>query len=471
MEYYYIRKQKKTMIILSIPYLNNDYVIQKAKEYQNYWKEFRLDYSKNFQSFPQEIIDKKTILTIRSVKEGGKHKTDIADKIEFYNKIISIKNCVCDLEINEVDNLEITSILGNNLILSYHDFSENIDFTKLNKVVRKSNSISSRFLKIAVNVSKYSDLIKLSKIISESNKPVIIAGMGKLGKISRILFRHLGADATFIGLPNNRTAQGQLIPEEAELFKLRLISPKTQIGGIIGGEQVEHSLGIKYYNDLFTKEKLNAVYLPFVTDDIDDLWNWINKADINFYGFSITMPFKKKVGAKKQLSAVNLFLPKTDEMLNTDLIAFQRSIEILKIKKDESILIIGSGATAEIALKAFQAYDNVTISSRNKIVGKKLADENKKQFTQLQLLGNYKFDLIINCTPIGVKNEDLLKSLNLKLPKRVMELPYIQKNTLLINRCIENNIEYIDGKNFWILQAKLQQKKFISEICNLGGII
>ena len=448
------------MLILSIPYLNNGYVIQKAKEYPNYWKEFRLDYSEDFQAFPPELIDEKTILTIRSEKESGKHKIDIADKVEFYEKVISEKNCLCDLEINEVTDQNILSIPKNNLILSYHNFSENIDFTKLNKIVRKSNSLSSRFLKIAVNISKYSDLIELSKLIIESNKPVIFAGMGKLGRISRILFRHLGADTTFIGLPDNPTADGQLTPEEAEFFKLSSISQKTQIGGIIGGKQVEHSLGIKHFNDLFTKEKLDAIYLPFATENIDDLWNWINISDICFFGFSITMPFKKKIGAKKQLPAVNLFLPETDEMLNTDLVAFQESIEILKVKKENSILIIGSGATAEVALKAFQSFDNITISSRNVVSGKKLAKKNDREFIQLEYLRNYKFDLIINCTPLGTKNEDLIELFNLKLPTKVIELPYSQKNTLLINRCIENKIDYIDGKSFWMLQAKIQQQKF-----------
>ena len=452
------------MIILSIPFLNNDYLLQKAKEYPGYWKEYRLDYSENYQSFLLEIIDERTILTIRSKKEGGKHHFEVADKIEFYKRIISAKNCLCDLEINEISDHEIIPIPGNNLILSYHDFSEDIDFTKLNEIIRRSNSLSSGFLKIAVNISKYENLIRLSEIISASNKPVIFAGMGKLGKISRILFRHLGAIATFIGLTDNPTAEGQLTPKEAEFFKLNTIYRKTQIGGIIGGKQVANSLGIKHYNDLFTKNGLDAVYLPFASDDIDDLWNWINRSAINFYGFSITMPFKKKIGAKKQLSAANLFLPKTDEMLNTDLTAFQHSIEILKIKKEESVLIIGSGATAEIALKAFQTFDSITISSRNQISGLKLAKENNRKFIQIKLLQNCKFDVIINCTPIGSKNEDLLKLLNLKLPKKVIELTYIQKNTLLIIRCLENEIDYIDGKKFWSLQANIQQQKFIKTI-------
>ncbi len=456
------------MIILSIPYISNDYVIQKAEEYPNYWKEFRLDYSNNYQTFPQKIINETTILTIRSEKEGGKHKIDIADKIDYFRKIISDKNCLCDLEINEVTDQDILDIPKSNLILSYHDFAKEIDFIKLEEIIRKSNSLTSRFLKIAINISKYSDLMKLSQIISNSNKPVIFAGMGKLGKISRILFRHLGADSTFIGLVKNPTADGQLTAEEAKIFKLHSISNKTQIGGVIGGDQVEHSLGISYYNTLFIKEKLDAVYLLFVTDDINDLWNWINKADITFFGFSITMPFKKIIGAKKQLSAMNLFLPKTNEMLNTDLSAFQRSIEILKIKKGDSILIMGSGATAEIALKAFQTFDNITISSRNEFSGKKLAKENNREFIQLELLKNCRYELIINCTPLGTTNEDIIELFKLKLPGSVIELPYIQKSTLLITRCIENEIDHIDGKKFWSLQAKVQQQKFIITISDSG---
>jgi len=54
------------MIVLSIPYISDDFVIQKAEEYPNYWKEFRLDYSNDYQTFPQKIINEKTILTIRS---------------------------------------------------------------------------------------------------------------------------------------------------------------------------------------------------------------------------------------------------------------------------------------------------------------------------------------------------------------------------------------------------------------------
>ncbi|MDP8268520.1 MAG: type I 3-dehydroquinate dehydratase [Candidatus Tenebribacter davisii] len=457
------------MIILSIPYLDNDFVFQKSEENPDQWKEYRLDYSRDLHSFPSELINDKTIITIRSKNEGGKYDFDLIDKIEFYSILVSKTNCLCDLEINEIDQHDISSIPAENLILSYHNFSEDIDYKKLKDIIKKLDSIPSKYIKIAVRISKYNDLIKITKLISQTTKPVIFAGMGKLGKISRILFKHLGADATFIGLPGNNTAEGQLIKEEVELFKLRSISANTQIGGIIGGRQVEQSLGIKYYNELFTKEKLDAVYLPLITDDFDDLWNWIKTSKIDLYGFSITMPYKKKFGTQKGLDAINLFLPKTDEMLNTDLIAFQRSLEILSIQKNYSILIVGSGATAETALQALNDFKKVNIASRNELTGRALAQAGKRNFISLNLLRDCQFDLIINCTPIGTNKENLLRTFTLKLPKSVIDLPYIQNNTLLITNCIENEVKFIDGNNFWILQSKIHQQRFIIAILNEEG--
>lgn len=454
------------MIVLSIPYLNDKFVRQTVKKYPHYWKEFRLDYSKDFKSFPIDLINEQTIITVRSLEEGGIHRFDLAEKIDYFKQIIDQTNCLCDLEIYHAEKIEL-SIPKGNLILSYHDHSLKIDFKQLASVISLSNSLQAKFVKIALNIANYSDFIRLSKLISKSNKPVIFAGMGKLGKISRSLHKHLNADSTFIGLSQNPTAEGQLTPIEVELYHLHSITKQTQVGGIIGGEQIEHSLGLKFYNEIFLKNKLDAIYLPFLINKINDFWNWIKSAKINFYGFSVTMPYKKQIGEKLKHDIINLFLPKTNEMFNTDLHAFQQSIEILKIKKNDSILIMGSGATAETALKAFNNFDNILIYSRNKYTGINLAKKYKRNFVEAQFLIKKKFDILINCTSLGYKNENILDLLQLTFPSKVIELPYIQKNTLLINKCIENEIDHIDGKKFWKLQAKVQQQKFLSAISDL----
>ena len=89
------------MIILSIPFLTKIIFQKKQKNIQIIGKNTDLDYSEDFKKFPSELIDDKTIITIRSKEEGGIHDFDLPDKIGFFDKIISQKNCLCDMEINE----------------------------------------------------------------------------------------------------------------------------------------------------------------------------------------------------------------------------------------------------------------------------------------------------------------------------------------------------------------------------------
>ncbi|MCK4654899.1 MAG: type I 3-dehydroquinate dehydratase [Candidatus Cloacimonetes bacterium] len=457
------------MIILSIPYLSNKFIQKQVEKARIDWKEFRLDFHRNYKDFPQKFIDSKTIITFRDATEGGINQISFNEKISYYQELILKYNCLVDCEILLYKN---QCIPTSNLVLSYHDFSENLDIKKLKQIIKKSNSIPSKYLKLAVKITKYTQLNLISNLIQTSNKPVLFAGIGKLGKISRILYQFISAEETYIGLEDYPTANGQITENEAEKYDLTKVSKNTQIGGIVGGEQVENSLGLIFYNQYFQSNKIDAIYLTFVVKDFNDFWKWINtcKFKNKFYGFSITMPFKKKSEFRNQNSkdkkfpVTNLYLPKSDEVFNTDIIAFKNAIKYLNIKKDEKILIYGTGAMAETALISFIDFDSIYLSGRNIVKGKELTSQYSRTFIHEDSINQKGFDVIINCTPIGMNNEDFLKKTKLLLPKKVIDLPYIKKNTLLINYCIENEIEYVDGEKFWKWQAESQIEKFIIAI-------
>ncbi|MCF7858346.1 MAG: type I 3-dehydroquinate dehydratase [Candidatus Cloacimonetes bacterium] len=452
------------MIIISIPYINNNFVFQQAKKQDDYWQEFRLDYSQKFRNFPTELLNDRTIITLRNKKEDGNDRFNLKEKLDFYLKLTSEKGCFCDIEIDEVSKHNISTIDKSHLIISYHDHSATLDYDKIKKIIIKSCSIQAKYLKIALPISKYSDFNRISQLINLANKPVIFAGLGDNGKLGRILYKHLGAAGTFIGILGHFTSKQQLTSDESELFRLDSITTNTQILGIIGGEQVKKSIGINYYNQLFSEKHKNAIYLPFVTNDLDDFLNWIESSNLIFYGFSITMPFKDKFLSNEIKQTINLYLPVSKEFYNSDLTAFKAAKKELNIKNNESVLILGSGATAKTALIAFGASKNVFVSSRNELNGTRLANKNKAEFISIESLNDRKFKILINCTPLGSKNEDLLEIIKIGLPDKVIELTYRQKNTLLINHCIENDIKYIDGKRFWFLQAIFQEKKILESI-------
>jgi len=451
------------MIILSIPFLNKKFITKQVIEYRDKfkWLEFRLDFHSDFKKFPQNLIDSKTIITIRDVSEGGKYPSSFSNKILFYKEVISKYNCLVDCEIELYKRQLLPT---SNLILSYHDFAEKIDFKKLEYFINLSNPAPSKYLKIAVNINNYLDLSKLKLFISDSNKPVLLVGMGKLGKLSRLLYPFSGSIGTYVGLSEFPTAKGQITIAESEKFNLKDINKNTKIGGIIGGKQVEKSLGLEFYNQYFKKNNINAVYLPFVGNDFNDFWDWFerSKNKCEFYGLTFTMPFKTKIAEKlqSQLPTANLFLPTKKEIFNTDAIAFQKSIQYLKIKSSDNILIFGSGSTAETALFSLTKFKNITISGRNMKIGKLLASKYNNKFIRLQDAANLTFDLIINCTPIGMNNENFFESTNLQFPMKIIDLPYSDKKTPLIQKCEQERIPFVDGKLFWEWQAKTQLEKF-----------
>jgi 3-dehydroquinate dehydratase type I len=460
------------MLILSIPYLNNAFLADQVKRTGLEWIEYRLDYNSEYKKFPEKYINLKSIITIRDVSEGGARQINRKEKTEFYKNVIDKFDCLVDYEISQYKDQD---ILTPNLILSYHDFSEEINIQKLEKAVETSNSKAAKYLKIAVNISSYNELNFIKKIIKKSNKPVIFAAMGKLGKTGRILHKHLGSAGTFVGLKHHTTADSQLTDDEAATLQLKDINEKTSLGGIVGGEQVWQSLGLKFYNTIFKKRNHNAVYLPFFTDNLSDFISWFNSTDFKdrFYGFSVTMPFKKEI--TKLLDPqdlinhpVNLFLPKSMRTFNSDVEAFLKCIHYLNIKTKNKVLILGSGATAESALMALAGY-SICITSRKEHKGKELAVKYSREFIPINEIDQHDFVILINCTPLGMNNEDVLTKLRIKLPKKIIDLPYKEKNTLLIKHCIENEINYVDGKMFWKWQAESQLKKFLNELDYLGG--
>jgi len=452
------------MIILSIPFLNKKFITKQVIEYRDKfkWLEFRLDFHSDFKKFPQNLIDSKTIITIRDVSEGGKYPSSFSNKILFYKEVISKYNCLVDCEIELYKRQLLPT---SNLILSYHDFAEKIDFKKLEYFINLSNPAPSKYLKIAVNINNYLDLSKLKLLISNSTKPVLLVGMGKLGKISRLLYPFSGSIGTYVGLSEFPTAKGQITIAESEKFNLKNINTNTKIGGIIGGKQVEKSLGLEFYNKYFRKNNINAVYLPFVVNDFNDFWDWfeMSKKKYKFYGLTFTMPFKTIIAKKLQfhLPTANLYLPTKKGIFNTDAVAFQKSIQYLKIKNSDKILIFGTGSTAETALFSLNKFNNIAISGRNMKIGKWLAAKYNREFIFLKNIVNISFDLVINCTPIGMNNEHFFESTNLQFPSKIIDLPYSDKKTPLIQKCEQEKIPFVDGKTFWKWQAEIQLKKFM----------
>lgn len=96
------------------------------------------------------------------------------------------------------------------LIVSYHNFSETPAEDTLRNIVRECFDLGAGIAKIATLVKSQHDNAKLLSLYS-MNKPLVVLGMGELGRITRIMAPFLGAEFTFAAMDGGEsTAPGQI---------------------------------------------------------------------------------------------------------------------------------------------------------------------------------------------------------------------------------------------------------------------
>ncbi len=424
--------------------------------------EIRLDYMPHseIEEFLFKVkLDSRTILTIRHESEGGQSKLSIKEKLDIIKPFAIKHDCLIDLEYN-LFIVEQPAVKGLNVILSYHNFTK-FDEDIILGFLNVGSKLDCRYLKLCVPIDSYSKLTWLEKNFKTCPKQILFAGLGKLGKLSRILYKHINARATYIANDTDCVVPEQLTFAEVEQFNLTRLTKNTAIGGLLGGEQVVNSIGLHYYNEYFLKNNFDAVYLPFSTDNFEDFWSWLNlfKSDNKVYGISVTMPYKNEVREKARTdNPVNIVYFERDKIItsNTDQFALKKALFILDKKGIETILIYGSGAMAELATVEASIFGEVHIMCRDK----EKQSEMCKRYSLKEGDLSFKYDLVVNCTPLGLDGTNLFSDMSIILPRMLIDLPYSVHE-------ISSNVNYeqfehvVDGIQFWKWQALPQLAIFI----------
>jgi len=187
---------------------------------------------------------------------------------------------------------------------------------------------------------------------------------------------------------------------------------------LVIGNPIDHSLSPKLHNYWIKKYKIDAVYEKKLlhTNAIEDLI--FNIREEKVHGINITIPFKKiiipfldELSEEAKISqSVNTIYKKDNKIIgeNTDIEGFKRSLEKAEQKiKNKKALILGAGGVVPsiiIALKKMQ-IEKIYLSNRTELK----AIELKKDFPEIEIIKwgeTLDFDIIINATSIGLKEED-----------------------------------------------------------------
>ena len=236
---------------------------------------------------------------------------------------------------------------------------------------------------------------------------------------------------------------------------------------IVIGNPIDHSLSPKLHNYWIKKNNIEAIYekKKIKESDIEFIVSEIKKEIIN--GANVTVPFKKKVipyidelsPEANESQSVNTIYSQGGKSIghNTDISGFELGIKYSKYDiKNKIVFILGAGGVVSsiiIALKRM-GVAKIIISNRTK----SKAEDLKNIFSKLEIIDWGKtpnFDMIINATSIGLKNEDGIKlDYSLIEPNKFFyDVIYNPKETIFLKRAKLFGNKAENGKMMFIYQA------------------
>jgi len=162
------------------------------------------------------------ILTIRHPLEGAIHPMATARRRELFHQFLPLAAFI-DVELRSVKTLtpiiEEARSRGIGVILSHHDFKRTPAQQRLQELAEDAHHLRADLFKLATTTTTPSDLVTLLAFLAHEKRiPLSVMGMGRFGKISRLLLAQSGSRLNY-GFLDKAQVPGQW---SASLLKARL---------------------------------------------------------------------------------------------------------------------------------------------------------------------------------------------------------------------------------------------------------
>jgi 3-dehydroquinate dehydratase/shikimate dehydrogenase len=374
----------------------------------------------------------------------------------------------CDLEIETLRELPGQSArelpVPPKILLSIHDFEKTPPLPRTLQHARRGEADA---VKIAVRARSISDSLELLRL-AEGSSDLVAVPMGEIGLPARLLALSRGSAMAYAPVAE-ATAPGQVSLREAKtLYRADSITRETEIYGVIGNP-IGHSLSPLLHNTAFVAAKRDAVYLPFLVENLKEFVRAVPEFPLR--GFSITIPHKEAITKylaecepmAEKIGAVNTVTVGKSGKLhgsNSDYWGVLRALDGKINLKDSRVLILGAGGSARAAAFAMTAAGaEVLICARRESAARALARACGGQAIPRKYLAVAHFEVIINATPVGMypqadQSPLLAKEINCKL---VMDLIYRPLQTQLLRIAADHGIKTVSGVEMFLAQGFLQQ--------------
>jgi 3-dehydroquinate dehydratase / shikimate dehydrogenase len=399
---------------------------------------------------------------------GGGELVGGADEELFWLMKAKEAGCTwCDLEIETLRELPCKSVEGYRLppkvMLSMHDFRRTPKFPERVAIAAKGGVDA---VKVAAMSRKLTDITRVLRL-AKGAQQVVAVSMGEVGLPGRILALREGSSLTYAPVAA-ATAPGQVpLSDLTELYRAHELTLQTRIFGVIGNP-VGHSLSPLMHNTGYVAAKKDAVYLPFLVENLREFLHIVEEFGIA--GFSVTIPHKEKIfrylqeceALAEKIGAVNTVTVGRGGKLrgsNTDYVGVLRALEKKMRLKGSRVLIFGAGGSARGAAFALAtAGAEVLVCARRESAARQLARAIQGDVVRRAALRKEKFDAIINATPVGMHphvGDAPLHAAELNCAL-MMDLIYRPLQTKLLRIAAARGIETVSGFEMFLAQGIAQ---------------
>lgn len=234
--------------------------------------------------------------------------------------------------------------------------------------------------------------------------------------------------------------------------------------GLIG-KGISHSFSADYFNSKFQNLPLDARYVPFDIQRIDNFIEIISDHP-NLVGLNVTSPYKREIipflnelsAESKILNAVNTIEFRKDENgnlilrgHNTDSYGFQKTLKAI-IPEGTKALIMGTGGASSAVALALEKEGIPYLTVSRKPQGNQIGYEEMNT-----LLKNFK--LLINATPLGmhpnINDVPDIDFENIGANHICYDLIYNPSTTLFLHKAAAKGAKTYNGLQMLLNQAEL----------------
>jgi len=415
------------------------------------------------------------IATLRRLVAGGRYRGTIAKQLFYLAEALRAGCQWFDIEVETIRRCPselIDTLLGEGRQLRSAHFFRRMP-RDLERVLGELKRGRPDLIKIAAQCHSLQDACKLARFARGERKLIAIP-MGERAVAARILA--LRAPNGFAYAPIEQvTAPGQMSLEELKsVYRADHINSTTRVYGVIG-DPIQHSLSPAMHNAGFRARRINAIYLPFLVENLADFLSSIPSFGIS--GFSVTLPHKRSIlkhldGCDRlasEIGAVNTVVVRGSGALygyNTDYVGVLRTLERRLPLRASRVLILGAGGAARaVAFALAKAGSSVCISARRFSQALALAKAVNGEAIARPRLGQQFFDAIVNATPVGmfpaVEESPLEeRELNCRL---VFDTIYRPELTRLLRLAARRGIETVSGVEMFLAQGTAQWEIWTGE--------